>query len=446
MVIKMQGKPLIEGFRTRPRPSTTTQEVQKVVQCAAASSLTVVARSGGHSYAAFGLGGKDGSLVVDLSKMKSLSVDPATGWAICQTGNLLGNLAQGIWDQAQRALPHGTCPYVGTGGHTAYGGFGMFGRTAGLLLDRVISAEVVLANGTVVLASSDSYDDLFWAIRGAAPSFGIVTQWTFDTLPAPPITINYEITYQSQVSKQDAARALSAMQSFAASNPSPKLSLLCPISPDQAGSVSFKFYGSFYGEESEFTSTIQPFINMLPGSPQLTHNSFNWIDGLVAITGPLDTSKPEDPNTFFAKSILIRPESLLSNDSWSSWVDYMTSTSTTLSYWSQLDMYGGVISDVAEDATAYSHRDAILNIQFYGSAPQGQPPFPQEGIAFMDGLVSSLEPNVQSAYPNYIDPTLTPEQWHTQYYANNYQRLTVLKKAYDPNNVFSFPQSIEVAP
>ena len=72
----------------------------------------MVARSGGHSYAAFGLGGQDGSLVIDLSKLKSLSVDQTTGYAISQTGNLLGDLATGIWENGQRALPHGTCPYV----------------------------------------------------------------------------------------------------------------------------------------------------------------------------------------------------------------------------------------------------------------------------------------------------------------------------------------------
>ncbi len=85
-----------------------------MVQCAGTSGIPVVARSGGHSYAAFGLGGQNGTLVVDLSKMKGLTVDQTTGYAVSQTGNRLGDLAQGIWNQGQRALPHGTCPYVGS--------------------------------------------------------------------------------------------------------------------------------------------------------------------------------------------------------------------------------------------------------------------------------------------------------------------------------------------
>ncbi|KAG8920765.1 hypothetical protein FRC00_009545, partial [Tulasnella sp. 408] len=140
---------------------TSKTDVSAVVNCAAGSGVPVVARSGGHSYAAYGLGGQDGALVVDLSSMKSLSLD-STGLLASQTGNRLGDVAQYLWDNGKRALPHGTCPYVGTGGHASYGGFGLYGRTAGLLLDRIVSAEVVIANGTVLTASNTSHSDLFW--------------------------------------------------------------------------------------------------------------------------------------------------------------------------------------------------------------------------------------------------------------------------------------------
>ncbi|KAG8735505.1 hypothetical protein FRC12_018042 [Ceratobasidium sp. 428] len=118
--------------------------------------------------------------------MTSFSVSPS-GSAKFQTGNKLGDIAQKLWDNGKRALPHGTCPYVGSGGHTAFGGFGPYSRVAGLLHDRVTSAQVVLANGTLTTASSTKNADLFWALRGAGASYGIVTEWTFATLPAPPV-------------------------------------------------------------------------------------------------------------------------------------------------------------------------------------------------------------------------------------------------------------------
>ena len=140
-------------------------DVQVAVKCGASTHTPVVARSGGHSYAAFGIGGQDGALVIDLSALKSITFANNNQQAAVQTGNRLGDVAVNLWNTGKRALPHGTCPDVGTGGHTSYGGYGFFSRVGGLLLDRVVSAEVVLANGTVVTASKDSNSDLFWVRR-----------------------------------------------------------------------------------------------------------------------------------------------------------------------------------------------------------------------------------------------------------------------------------------
>lgn len=82
----------------------------------------VNARSGGHSYAAYGLGGADGHMVVDLSNLNDVSVDIATGVATIGAGSRLGDIAIALFNLAGRALPHGTCPLVGIGGHASYGG------------------------------------------------------------------------------------------------------------------------------------------------------------------------------------------------------------------------------------------------------------------------------------------------------------------------------------
>jgi len=144
---------------------TSVADVQVAVKCGASTQTPVVARSGGHSYAAYGLGGQDGSLVIDLSALKNITYANGHQLATVQTGNRLGDVGVNLWNSGQRALPHGTCPNVGSGGHTSYGGYGFLSRFGGLLLDRVVSAEVVLANSTVVTASKDSNPDLFWVRR-----------------------------------------------------------------------------------------------------------------------------------------------------------------------------------------------------------------------------------------------------------------------------------------
>jgi FAD/FMN-containing dehydrogenase len=131
------------------------------VRCAAGAGVKVTARSGGHSYAAYGIGGQNGNLLVDLKFLKEITLN-SDNTVVSGAGNRLGDLAQRIFDLGNRALPHGTCPYVGTGGHTGYGGFGLFSRKQGLLVDTVVSAQVVLANGTLITANNATNTDIFW--------------------------------------------------------------------------------------------------------------------------------------------------------------------------------------------------------------------------------------------------------------------------------------------
>lgn len=123
--------------------------------------------------------------------------------------------------------------------------------------------------------------------------------------------------------------------------------------------------------------------------------------------------------------------------------------------------YGGAIKTADATYSSYAHRDALFVIQFYGSAQNGGA-FPADGIDVINGMVTSLSPNPSAACgffsliycchrslnllsfvdPNYIDPTLTATEWQSQYFGQNINRLMQIKAAYDPNQVFKFPQSI----
>ncbi|KDQ15092.1 hypothetical protein BOTBODRAFT_32073 [Botryobasidium botryosum FD-172 SS1] len=424
-------------------PSTAVA-VSQTVACASSQGLSVNARSGGHSYAAYGLGGENGHLIVDLSKLKSISLDASSGNVASQTGNLLGELATSLWNQGQRALPHGTCPYVGTGGHTAFGGFGPLSRVGGLLLDRVVSADVVLADGTAVTASASQHSDLFWALRGAGASYGIVTSWTYSTLPAPQNNIYWEINFSDSLTKSKFTSALVAFQTFASSSLPDEFWMQAVLVADGNGGISLGFSGTYFGTASDFKTVIAPFTSALPNGNKLTSKSYSWLGVLKQLndgTG-LSTSTPEKPDTFFAKSLITTTP--LPRSTWASWANflYSSATNTNLDWFVEIDLYGGAISRVAKADTAFAHRDAIFTFQLYASSANSKPPYPSDGIPFVSNMLASITTNPQAAYANYVDPTLTPTQWQTQYYDGHYRRLTQIKATYDPNNVFSFPQSI----
>lgn len=193
---------------------------------------------------------------------------------------------------------------VGVGGHTAYGGFGLYGRKAGLLLDRAVAAEVVLANGTIITASSTASPDLFFALRGAAPSYGIVTAWTYRTDPAPTSLINYEIDFPNgKTNLTHSVQILQAFRNFAISNPDPNLSALLPIGFTDSTHLNMMVFGTYYGTTAQFETAIAPLKNALASiAPTVTvQPPANWFVGTTFQTGSWSVTSPEPSDTFFAK-------------------------------------------------------------------------------------------------------------------------------------------------
>lgn len=140
------------------RPNSS-DEVAAAVRCAADNGVKVQARSGGHSYANFGLG--DGALTVDLVNLQGYSMDETTWQATIGAGMTLGDVDTEL-HKTGRAFAHGVCPGVGIGGHATIGGLGPMSRMWGAALDHIVEVEVVTANGTVLRANEDQNSDLFF--------------------------------------------------------------------------------------------------------------------------------------------------------------------------------------------------------------------------------------------------------------------------------------------
>ena len=159
-------------------------DVIAAVRLARATGAPLAVRSGGHSLARYSM--VDGALVVDLSRMKGIEIDPATRTARVQTGVTSGDLA-GPAAEHGLAISTGDTSSVGFGGLTTGGGIGFMVRKYGLTIDNLLSARVVTADGEIVTVSETERPELFWAIRGGGGNFGIVTELELQLAPVPQI-------------------------------------------------------------------------------------------------------------------------------------------------------------------------------------------------------------------------------------------------------------------
>ncbi|KAJ7089829.1 glucooligosaccharide oxidase [Mycena belliarum] len=424
------------------------QQVSAAVLAGVAQNMEVVARSGGHSYIANGLGGTNGALVIDLSKMKAINVRSATNTAIIEMGNRLGDIALTL-NAAGRALPHGTCSYVGIGGHSGYGGFGFTSRAWGLTLDTIKSATVVLANGTIVTASSKVNTDLFWAIRGSSPSFGIVTSIEVQTFAAPKSAIVFQYGWDS-MDVTTASNAIASFQTFSKTNIPKEFGGELVISKGPSNShITFGLTGAWYGEASALNSTLAPYLKTLPTPSWTKIQPGNYINSVAVLSGQaLNTSTAADgTDTFYTKSLMTPEGSPMSAAAIKAFVTYMAvqGFSSNTAWFVQLELYGGsnsAINAVPLNSTAFAKRDTLFTIQMYASSSNYAPPYPAAGFTFLDGMVSSITSNSPSnwnygAYLNYADERLTNAA--TLYYGSHYSRLQSIKAAVDPQDTFRFP-------
>ncbi|KDR68209.1 hypothetical protein GALMADRAFT_231441 [Galerina marginata CBS 339.88] len=431
----------------------TSEDVSTVLKLSTAHNFRAVARSGGHSYVANGLGGKNGVVVVDMSNFNTVAVDTSTNVATIGTGNRLGDVALAL-NENGRALPHGTCPYVGIGGHSGHGGYGFTSRKWGLTLDTITSLEVVLANGTIVTASGSSHADLFWALRGSSSSFGVVTSIHATTFAVPASASVFE--YIWDLSASNASSSFAAFQSFVLSPNFPQEfgANLILRTGSSKGQVSFRLLGGWYAPADQFNATIAPFLAKLPAPASTRLTVGTYIESIQSLggLGRLNTvGIPDSHDTFYAKSLMTPAASPMSTTSVNAFMTYLANQGfeANTTWFVDVELYGGTnsaINNVPLDATAFAHRSTMFTFQFYTSALGGMPPFPSQGFTLLDGMVDSIVDNNPTgwdygAYTNYIDDRLV--NWQNLYYGLHYSRLKSLKDRYDPKDTFKFPLSIE---
>ncbi|KAF8981382.1 hypothetical protein BDQ17DRAFT_1337346 [Cyathus striatus] len=367
-----------------------SQQVSTVIKAGSANDLGVVARSGGHSYIANGLGGQNNVVVVDMQNFNTVTVDSSTSTAVIGTGTRLGNdILQG------------------------YGGFGFR-----LFVDRLVHSVL----------HCDSSQDLRCALLRDSIHIQLGSHRIRSCKRAWSIPNIRSI--QCPRSAWDGGRTRKG-----------KLKRR----------VSFEITGGWYDAANQFSGAIAPLLNSLPSPQSSSVKPGSYIDSVSAFSfaDSLNTTNaPDTHDTFYAKSLMTPQASPISASALSSFMSYLGSSgfSTSTNWFIQFELWGApnsAINAVSLDSTAFPHRSSMFAVQFHASS--SNPPFPASGLTFVDGAVSAIVNNSPSgwdygAYINYVDDRL--QDWQQRYYGSAYSRLTTLKTTYDSNGVFSFPTGI----
>jgi len=397
------------------------RDVAAVVRWAVKTGVHIVARSGGHSYGGYST---TNGVVVDLSRLGGVHV--ANGRAVVGPGARLGNIYNTLGAHGL-AIPAGTCPSVGIGGHALGGGFGLASRAWGLASDNLVSVQVVTADGKVLVADKNHHSDLFWACRGGGGgNFGIATQLVFRT---------HAVSQGSYfIASWPWAQVEQVLASFLGWGPHAPdaLGSLCRLAAGPGG-PTVQVFGQYLGSESSLKAAL---ASLGPPATKLTTGTASWLDLVRRWAGCLGHTLPgcaaPGHQAFVGASDYIRKvPSAAQLAQFRSVIEARGAQSGAL----LVDAYGGALNRVPPAATAFVHRNELASIQYFAAGDGAS------ARAWVNASRAALRPAVSgAAYVNYIDPALT--NWQQAYYGSNLARLRQVKHRYDPYNRFHFAQSI----
>lgn len=405
-------------------------DVQHAVRFARRHDLVFSVRSGGHNIAGTSL--CEGGLVVDLSAMKEVHVDPGTRRVTVGAGCTLGDVDRATQPHGL-AVPTGIVSETGIAGLTMGGGFGWLTRKHGYTSDNLVSARVVLSDGRAVTASDRESPDLFWGIRGGGGNFGIVTSLEFQAHPLGP-----EVVAGMMVWPLDQApEVMRSYRSFAASLPEDAGSLLvlrpappAPfLPPEWHGKPIVGIAGMFAGPLDEGARIFAPLQTVgRPLGGAIVPKPF------TAHQAMFDAGQPKGRRYYWKSEYL----GGLTEETDRVLLDHARAIESphTAILCFQL---GGAMARIPEDSSAAAYRDAGFVVNVAGAWDDAGET--ERHTAWVRGCWEALRPHSIGTYVNFL--TQEDDQMRVKAaYGRNYDRLTDLKARYDPENVLRANQNI----
>lgn len=413
-------------------------DVVAALRLARERGLEVSVRGGGHSVD--GKSVTDGGLMIDLSPMRSVRVDPEGRRAWVGGGCTWADVDRET-QQFGLATTGGFVSHTGVGGLTLGGGEGNLSRLHGMSVDNLVSADVVTADGEFVVASEDRNSDLFWALRGAGANFGVVTSFEFRLHPVGPTVLSGDLFF----AEKDGLAALRAFRDFAAEAPdSFSLSAgvgtasAAPFLPEsEVGKTIVAVSFAYFGDPDEglrlaapLRSAARPLAELIDRVPY------------VALQTQSDESQRPGLRRYFTGHFLwelsdAALETLLARGAASADGELPLCSGGVLAL-------RGAVARVPEDAMAYSHRDAACD--FIASASWEDPAEDAQRMGDARRFFQAMTPFARGLYVNSLTFDDPAERIRDAYGPAKYERLVELKTKFDPANVFHLNHNIRPGP
>ncbi len=400
-------------------------DVIRAVEFARARELPLAVRSGGHSVS--GHSTVDGGVVVDLSGMKSLSIDPVQRTAWVQPGATSQDLFQAA-EPYGLGLSTGDTASVGLGGLTLGGGIGWMVRSQGLTLDNLLSVELVTADGRIIVASEEQHPELFWGLRGGGGNFGIATAFEFRLHPVGTILGGALLLPATpEVLRGYAEYAPTAPDELTTNSFLMHVPPFPPFPPEIHGKLVLLVGVCYVGDHEEGQKAIDPLRAIAtPVADMIGPMPYS---GLFALTEMGSHPHPATIRSGYMTELSDEAIGLL--------LEHYEQNPAPMAM-VNLRGLGGAMGRIPSDATAFAHRDksifmAIINIGME-----------EADVAWTVGLWEKLQPFTSGVYVNFLDDE-GEERTREAYMPATYERLAQIKRRYDPTNVFKLNQNIRPA-
>ena len=414
---------------------TCVEDVVTAVNFARKHGLLVAVRGGGHQVAGYGT--CDDGLVIDLSLMKEIEIDPELRVAKAGPGCNWGELDRATQTYGL-AAPGGVVSDTGIAGLTLGGGFGWLRNKYGLSCDNLLSVEIVTANGLVIRASEAENSELFWGIRGGGGNFGIVTSFEFQLHPVGPEVMALFVFHQ------DIEQGLRFFRDYTASAPD-EVSLLAVIGvfPPGAehypvelhGKPFFAIAGCYVGAPEVGELVLQPLRDF--ATPLLDVSGRMPFTVLQTV---FDEEFPRDMRYYWKSTTVMQ----LSDEAIDCIVQEalrQPSPNSTTDIWHN----AGAIRRMDASRTAYSGREVPYMVNF--EANWHRPEDDAANMAWVSNSLKAMSPlSAGLKYLNFAGFQEEGQAMVQSAYGDKYERLVALKKQYDPTNLFRLNQNIQANP